>query len=101
MLSTTEFVIATWSKRAIIIAENAKLRRKNLQSQWTVKHKPRALSQGACFNINYTRLHARSHHRCRENQTWTQKFIKTMDREIQVIDPGSMRVLEGHVKDYG
>ena len=34
---------------AITDAEKIKLRRKNEQSQWTVKYRSRALSQGACL----------------------------------------------------
>ena len=35
---------------AINDAEKTKLRRKNLQSQWTVKYRSRSSGQGACFN---------------------------------------------------
>ena len=34
---------------AITDAEKIKLRRKNEQSQWSVKYRSRALGQGACF----------------------------------------------------
>ena len=34
---------------AISDVEKTKLRRKNLQSQWTVKYRPRAPGQGACL----------------------------------------------------
>ena len=34
---------------AITDAEKTKLRRKNYQSQWTVKYRSRALGQGACL----------------------------------------------------
>ena len=34
---------------AITDVEKTKLRRKNFQSQWTVKYRPRVLGQGACL----------------------------------------------------
>ena len=34
---------------AISDGEKTKLRRKNFQSQWTVKYRSRALGQGACL----------------------------------------------------
>ena len=34
---------------AITDAEKTKLRRKNKQSQWTMKYRSRALGQGACL----------------------------------------------------
>ena len=35
---------------AITDAEKTKLRRKNFQSQWTMKYRSRVLGQGACLN---------------------------------------------------
>ena len=35
---------------AITDVEKTKLRRKNFQSQWTVKYRSRVLGQGACLN---------------------------------------------------
>ena len=35
---------------AITDVEKTKLRRKNFQSQWTMKYRSRVLDQGACLN---------------------------------------------------
>ena len=39
---------------AISDVEKTKLRRKNFQSQWTMKYRSRASGQGACLTVKYS-----------------------------------------------
>ena len=47
---------------AITDVEKTKLRRKNFQSQWTVKYRSRVLGQGACLKVCQGKLQCKVSH---------------------------------------
>ena len=72
---------------AIIGAEETKLRRENLQSQWTVKYRSRSLGQSACLKGMSRRLTMQGFTLtavigAEETKLRRKKFTKSVDREI-------------------
>ena len=72
---------------AISDVKKTKLRRKNFQSQWTVKYRSRALGQGACLKgmsraITMQGFSLAGISDVEKTKLRRKKFSKSVDREV-------------------